>query len=140
MTNLKRATSGIGRSHDRLFHNNPSYKGICRFDRNDRFSSYSYEPTNVIIIMIQDQIVQGEAVTVTLDELRNDSVPFESLEAAFGPSSWGILVVKDLPEKFIELRKKLLSYSSYLANLPQEELGQLRLSLRNIDQTPDSKN
>jgi len=90
--------------------------------------------------MIQDQIVQGEAVTVTLDELRNDSVPFESLEAAFGPSSWGILVVKDLPEKFIELRKKLLSYSSYLANLPQEELGQLRLSLRNIDQTPDSKN
>ena len=51
------------------------------------------------------------------------SVPFESLEEAFGPSSLGILIVKDLPAKFLELRHKLLLYASYLANLPPEELG-----------------
>ena len=51
------------------------------------------------------------------------SVPFESLEEAFGPSSLGIMIVKDLPSKFVELRHKLLSYASYLANLPSEELG-----------------
>lgn len=51
------------------------------------------------------------------------SIPFESLEEAFGPSSLGIMIVKDLPSKFVELRHKLLSYASYLANLPSEELG-----------------
>ncbi len=48
---------------------------------------------------------------------------FERLEEAFGPSSLGILLVKDLPPRFIKLRHKLLSYSTYLANLPTEELG-----------------
>ena len=51
------------------------------------------------------------------------SVPFGSLEEAFGPSSLGIMIVKDLPSRFVELRHKLLSYASYLANLPTEELG-----------------
>ena len=51
------------------------------------------------------------------------SVSFQTLEAAFGPSSLGILIVKDLPNKFVELRQKLLSYASYLANLPSHELG-----------------
>ena len=50
-------------------------------------------------------------------------VPFETLEEAFGPSSLGILIVKDLPSRFCRLRHELLSYSSYLANLPTEELG-----------------
>ncbi len=48
---------------------------------------------------------------------------FESLEEAFGPSSLGILIVKDLPARFLDLRLGLLSYASYLANLPREELG-----------------
>lgn len=51
------------------------------------------------------------------------SVPFESLEDAFGLSSLGILIVKDLPSRFLDLRLKLLSYASYLANLPPHELG-----------------
>ena len=51
------------------------------------------------------------------------SVPFQTLEEAFGPSSLGILIVKDLPSRFCRLRHELLSYSSYLANLPTEELG-----------------
>lgn len=51
------------------------------------------------------------------------SVPFGTLEDAFGQSSLGILVVKDLPSNFLNLRHKLLSYASYLANLPSEELG-----------------
>jgi len=51
------------------------------------------------------------------------SVPFEILEKAFGSASLGILIVKDLPVRFLELRLKLLSYASYLANLPTEELG-----------------
>lgn len=51
------------------------------------------------------------------------SIPYEKLEEAFGPSSLGILVVKDLPARYVELRHKLLSYASYLANLPSQELG-----------------
>ncbi|KAK3168365.1 hypothetical protein OEA41_004812 [Lepraria neglecta] len=66
-----------------------------------------------------------KVVVVSLEELKQSSVPFDSLEEAFGPSSLGILIVKDLPAKFLELRHKLLSYASYLANLPPEELDTL---------------
>lgn len=52
-----------------------------------------------------------------------DKVEFSLLEDAFGPASLGIIVVKDLPSKFHELRHRLLSYSSALGNLPQNELG-----------------
>lgn len=52
-----------------------------------------------------------------------DSVSFKTLEAAFGPSSLGILLVKDLPSEFPSLRHRLLSYATYLANLPESELG-----------------
>ena len=48
---------------------------------------------------------------------------FEVLEEAFGHSSLGILIVKNLPSQFSHLRHVLLSYASYLANLPTEELG-----------------
>ena len=48
---------------------------------------------------------------------------FTLLEEAFGPNSLGIIVVRDLPKEFPELRRQLLSYSSYLANLPEETLG-----------------
>ena len=51
------------------------------------------------------------------------SIPDEKLEAAFGPSSLGILIVKDLPSEYVNLRARLLSYATYLANLPAKELG-----------------
>lgn len=51
------------------------------------------------------------------------TVPLTTLEKAFGSTSLGILVVKDLEPKFSMLRKTLLSYASYLANLSPEELG-----------------
>ena len=72
------------------------------------------------------------AVSVTLRELQEGTVSLETLEQAFGPASLGIIIVKDLPEKFAELRREVLSLSSYLANLPAEELGMLRLYLDRI--------
>ena len=45
------------------------------------------------------------------------------MQEAFGPESLGILVVKDVPEEFAELRHKLLSYASYMGNLSPEDLG-----------------
>lgn len=52
-----------------------------------------------------------------------DNVDFSILEEAFGPASLGIIVVKDLPSKFHDLRHRLLSYSSALGNLSPEDLG-----------------
>lgn len=54
-----------------------------------------------------------------------DDVDFSLLEEAFGSSSLGIIVVKDLPPKFHDLRHRLLSYASALGNLSQDELGKL---------------
>lgn len=51
------------------------------------------------------------------------SVSFDALEEAFGSSSLGIIVVKGLPDGFVTKRKTLLSYASYLANLPEHEIG-----------------
>jgi hypothetical protein len=77
-------------------------------------------------------------VTVTLEDLKNGklllldsekltevqgNVSFSTLEEAFGPDSLGILLVKDVPSEFVELRHRLLSYSSYLGNLPAHSLG-----------------
>ena len=81
------------------------------------------------------------AVTVSLEDLRNGDtflihgsgdhpltnstgcVSFSTLEEAFGPDSLGIIIVKDVPPDFVQLRHRLLSYSSYLGNLPQFRLG-----------------
>ncbi|KAK1247279.1 hypothetical protein MKX07_002188 [Trichoderma sp. CBMAI-0711] len=52
-------------------------------------------------------------------------VSFETLQQAFGPDSLGILVVKDVPQEFVQLRHLALSYGSYLGNLPKEELDKL---------------
>jgi hypothetical protein len=52
-----------------------------------------------------------------------DNVDFSLLEDAFGPASLGIIIVKDLPSRFHELRHKLLSYSSALASLSPDQLG-----------------
>lgn len=53
-------------------------------------------------------------------------MPFQTLEEAFGPSSLGIIIVRDLPAAFTELRSRLLSYASYLGNLSEDELGESR--------------
>ena len=62
-----------------------------------------------------------------LDPVANFETPgnvsFETLQQAFGPDSLGILVVKDVPEQFPQMRHSALSYASYLGNLPQAELG-----------------
>ena len=68
------------------------------------------------------------AISVSLKELKDGSVSLETLEQAFGPDSLGIFIVRDLPGEFAELRKTLLSLSSYLANLPEDVLGVSLLS------------
>ncbi|KAL8874113.1 MAG: hypothetical protein Q9174_000517 [Haloplaca sp. 1 TL-2023] len=60
------------------------------------------------------------------------TVSFKVLEEAFGPSSLGILIVRDLPHQFVELRRSLLSYASYLANLPSDILDSLSLPEANF--------
>ncbi|CAK7262919.1 hypothetical protein SEPCBS119000_000220 [Sporothrix epigloea] len=67
----------------------------------------------------------AQAVRVSLKELKDGSVPLEQLQQAFGPDSLGILIVQDVPAAFAELRSRLLSYASYLGNLPAEELAKL---------------
>lgn len=52
---------------------------------------------------------------------------------AFGPDSLGILIVKDVPQEFARLRHHLLSYSSYVGNLPKDQLG-----MSSTEPEPDS--
>ncbi|KAI5296420.1 hypothetical protein KEM52_002832 [Ascosphaera acerosa] len=66
-----------------------------------------------------------QAVTVELQALKDNLVSPETLTEAFGPSSLGIIIVKGLPPRFVELRAKVLSQASYLANLPEDELDAL---------------
>ena len=77
--------------------------------------------------MASASVRRADPVSVSLSALQDGSVPFSALEDAFGPSSLGILIVRDLPDIFSELRQTLLSYSSYLANLPDESLGKIAL-------------
>ncbi|CAM1504662.1 Fc.00g022530.m01.CDS01 [Cosmosporella sp. VM-42] len=68
---------------------------------------------------------QAQAVAVSLRDLKEGNIPFDTLQQAFGPDSLGILIVKDVPEEFTQLRHLALSYSSYLGNLPKDELEKL---------------
>jgi isopenicillin N synthase-like dioxygenase len=77
--------------------------------------------------------LEMEATTVSLQDLTTGTTPFTSLESAFGPSSLGILIVKDLPPQYSVLRQKLLSYSSYLAQLPAQELDALTKAAANYE-------
>ncbi|KAF7193548.1 hypothetical protein HII31_05123 [Pseudocercospora fuligena] len=70
---------------------------------------------------------QPKAISVSLQDLKNGTISLETLEEAFGPSSLGIIIVSDLPTKYASLRKSLLSYSSYLANLPASELAKVEI-------------
>ncbi|KZM21088.1 uncharacterized protein EKO05_0003559 [Ascochyta rabiei] len=69
--------------------------------------------------------VNQNAVAVGLEDLQNGNVDFNLLEEAFGPESLGIIVVKELPQKFHGLRVRLLSYASAIASLSPEELEKL---------------
>lgn len=51
------------------------------------------------------------------------NVAFSTLDEAFGHDSLGIIIVKDVPPEFVQLRHRLLSYSSYLGSLPEFRLG-----------------
>ncbi|RDW70633.1 uncharacterized protein DSM5745_08144 [Aspergillus mulundensis] len=75
--------------------------------------------------MASKPIQQAQAVTVSLQELIEGTVSFDTLTEAFGPSSLGIIVVKDLDAKFQQLRAQVLSNASYLAALENDELESL---------------
>ncbi|KAL8990779.1 MAG: hypothetical protein Q9177_000656 [Variospora cf. flavescens] len=77
-------------------------------------------------------MAEVEAVTVSAEELSNSSVPFHTLEDAFGPSSLGVLIVRDLPSQYLDLRRRVLSYASHLANLPPHILDSLSLPEANF--------
>ncbi|KAL5614960.1 hypothetical protein BROUX41_005028 [Berkeleyomyces rouxiae] len=64
-------------------------------------------------------------VTVSLNDLETGNISFDTLQEAFGPESLGILIVQDVPAAFKMLRHRVLSYASYLGNLPAEELEKL---------------
>ncbi|KAE8379131.1 hypothetical protein BDV26DRAFT_260129 [Aspergillus bertholletiae] len=72
-----------------------------------------------------DGVPQAQAVTVSLEDLINGTVSSETLTEAFGPSSLGIIVVKDLNPEFQRLRTQVLSNASYLAALSNNELESL---------------
>lgn len=97
--------------------------------------SASIAQAQPVTVSLQD-LYSGEGQTSNISHLLSTSlekelssnvsagsVPFETLTEAFGPSSLGIIVVKDLPPTFKDLRAQVLSNSSYLASLPQDELG-----------------
>lgn len=69
------------------------------------------------------------AISVTLQDLEEGSVTLVTLEEAFGPDSLGLIIVNGLPSEFVALRKRVLSLSSCVANLPESELGTFPISL-----------
>ncbi|KAI1448796.1 Clavaminate synthase-like protein [Annulohypoxylon stygium] len=66
----------------------------------------------------------AQPVVVSLADLKIGNISFETLQEAFGPDSLGILVVKDVPAEFAQLRHQLLSYASYMGNLSEAEFEQ----------------
>lgn len=65
-------------------------------------------------------------VTVSLADLKT-GICDDLLPYAFGPSSLGIIIVKDLPKEFLDLRFKVLSSASTLARLPGDILKELEV-------------
>ncbi|KAK9312258.1 hypothetical protein V1522DRAFT_421711 [Lipomyces starkeyi] len=68
--------------------------------------------------------VSSDPVTVSLDALKSGAAD-KFLPDAFGPNALGIIVVKDLPAKYAELRSRVLFYSSKLAALSEQQLSML---------------
>ncbi|GKZ19069.1 hypothetical protein AbraIFM66951_010330 [Aspergillus brasiliensis] len=75
--------------------------------------------------MALDDIPVAQAVTVSLQELIDGTISPQTLTEAFGPSSFGIILVKNLPPTFPHLRAQVLSNASYLASLPPSTLESL---------------
>ncbi|KAL6789387.1 hypothetical protein J3E68DRAFT_414564 [Trichoderma sp. SZMC 28012] len=99
----------------------------CHLDHLPRHSS-GQQLTSAVSSLVSYRLNMAplaQAVTVSLKDLQNGDVSFETLQQAFGPDSLGILVVKDVPQEFAQLRHVALSYGSYLGNLPKEELDKL---------------
>ncbi|OLL27137.1 hypothetical protein NEOLI_000433 [Neolecta irregularis DAH-3] len=66
-------------------------------------------------------------VTISYSQLQNEkevNCLFPILEKAFGRGSdcLGALIVSDLPTHYSQLRSRLLSYSTWLNNLPEDQL------------------
>ena len=68
---------------------------------------------------------QAQPVTVSFHDLQTDDISHSTLLEAFGPSSLGILLVRDLPSSFSALREKVLTNSSRLAALSPSQLEAL---------------
>lgn len=47
--------------------------------------------------------------------------------------------MKDVPQEFVDLRRHLLSYSSYLGNLPKDTLGKMSLAVSKVTLTNSSQ-
>lgn len=74
-----------------------------------------------------EQLPLPKTIRISLSDLQNNTIPLSTLESAFGPNSLGLILVDNLPPEYPTLREKLLSYSSYLANLPGAELSKLEV-------------
>lgn len=72
-----------------------------------------------MVIYSSDQ----EMPCIIADSIHTGTVSFDTLTEAFGPESLGIIIVKDLPQNFTQLRAQTLSHASYLAALPKSDLG-----------------
>lgn len=68
---------------------------------------------------------QAQPVTVSLHDLHTNNISHSTLLQAFGPSSLGILLVRDLPASFSDLRTKVLTNASRLAALSSSQLDAL---------------
>ncbi|KAK9472211.1 uncharacterized protein V1510DRAFT_430685 [Dipodascopsis tothii] len=66
----------------------------------------------------------GDPVIVSLDDLRA-GVCDNQLPDAFGAESLGIIIVNNLPSRYVALRAKLLALSTELAALPADALAAL---------------
>jgi hypothetical protein len=64
-------------------------------------------------------------VIISLNDLKSGDVPLSKMVEAFGPESLGILIVKDLPPRFKDLRHTVLSNGSNLATLSPDVLQEL---------------
>ncbi|KAI5949821.1 hypothetical protein KGF57_004644 [Candida theae] len=73
---------------------------------------------------ITTMAINDVPVSVSLDQLQH-GIDNETLEKAFGPTSLGIIIVRNLPHEFQSLRQRVLTSASILANLDQEELEKL---------------
>ncbi|ERF72137.1 hypothetical protein EPUS_02928 [Endocarpon pusillum Z07020] len=74
---------------------------------------------------VKDPAPALSPVTVSLQDLRTGRIPFPTLVSAFGPTSLGILLVRDLPPQFPTLRTRVLSNASHLAHLSARKLERL---------------